>query len=124
MPPLARRLLLALSTVVVAITLTFFLVRSMPGDVLQQWAVRISQDQGVSLEEAHEIARAMLSYNPDEPVLSQYLRYMGRVAQGDLGLSMTYRIPVLTIIRQALPWTLLITGLATLVSFPISAWLG
>jgi peptide/nickel transport system permease protein len=46
------------------------------------------------------------------------------VAQGDLGLSMTYRIPVLTIIRQALPWTLLITGLATLVSFPIRAWLG
>lgn len=124
MPPLVRRILVSLFTILVAMTLTFFLVHSMPGDVLHMWALQIQQQQGISYEEARQIARTMLSYDPNEPLGWQYLHYMGHILRGDLGASITYRIPVTVIIGKALPWTVLITGTATLISFVAGVMLG
>ena len=70
-----------------------------------------------------EKARADLAayYGLDRPLGAQYLDYMANLAEGDLGRSVSNHTPVSKLIRDRLPWTLLLvtTGvaLATVVGF-------
>src|SRR5688572_25121670 len=66
--------------------------------------------------------RAQFGY--DRPVLEQYVRYLGRVAQGDFGYSHMLRVPVLRALADAVPRTLLLMGSALVLSFGIGIWLG
>jgi peptide/nickel transport system permease protein len=122
---LQRKLLLAVLTVWVAMTLTFLLVHQMPGDPIHTWAVWIQkQTPGIQYEDARAVAKTMLNYDPNEPLLTQYARYMGNLLRGNLGYSLTYRIKVNTIIASALPWTMFITTAALVLSFGIGTLLG
>ena len=59
----------------------------------------------------------------DKSIFEQYARYLGGLFQGDLGVSYTnFPIPVSDIITQAIPWTLLVVIISTLLSFLI-AWI-
>ena len=118
---MARRLLTSLATIAVAMTLTFVLIRQMPGDIVHQWAVQLQMQQGISYEQARLQAAAMINYNPDIGLFEQYFSYLGGLLTGNLGLSLTYRIPVSLVLVQALPWTLLVTTLATFLSFVVAA---
>lgn len=119
-----RKLLTALLTLWLATTGTFVLLRQMPGDVLHNWALLIQNQQGIPYEEARKQAATLISYDPDEPITSQYVRYLGGLARGDLGVSMSYRIPVSRILLSALPWTLFLTALALSLSFVLGSLLG
>lgn len=119
-----KQLALAVLTVWAALTFTFVLIRQMPGDVLHTFALQIQSTQGVAYEQAREMAKLQINYDPDEPLHRQYFNYLGNLAQGELGRSTTYRIPVATILAYALPWTLFITVLSALVSFTIGVSLG
>jgi peptide/nickel transport system permease protein len=119
-----RRALLALLTIWAAMTFTFVLLRLMPGDILHAFAQQIVNTHGVSYDQARELAKTLTNYDPDQPMLPQYLLYVSHLAIGDLGVSLTYRIPVSTIIVSALPWTLFITALSTSVSFCLGTALG
>ena len=119
-----KPILLALITVWAALTFTFVLIRQMPGDVLHTFALRIQNSQGIAYEQAREMAKLQINYDPDEPVLQQYVHYLGHLAQGELGRSTTYRIPVSTLLVSALPWTMFITFLAAGISFVIGVSLG
>lgn len=119
-----NKLLTALLTLWLAATGTFVLLRQMPGDVLHNWALQIQSQQGVPYEDARRMAATLINYDPDEPLWSQYLRYMGGLAHGDLGRSLTYRIPVGEIMLAALPWTLFLTGVSLSLSFLLGSLLG
>ncbi|MHB2015862.1 MAG: ABC transporter permease [Candidatus Xenobia bacterium] len=121
---LLRKALTALATVLVAMSFTFVLLRSMPGDMLHMWAVQIQQQQGISYQEARQIARTMLNYDPTEPLGTQYLHYMANLLRGDLGYSLTYRIPVTTILLNALPWTVFVATTSVMLSFVVGCLLG
>jgi peptide/nickel transport system permease protein len=45
----------------------------------------------------------------DRPLVAQYVRYLGRIARGDLGSSLRYRQPVLTLVLERLPATIMLT---------------
>lgn len=60
----------------------------------------------------------------DQPLLIQYLRYMGNVATGDLGLSYRFQQPALQLVMERLPATLLLTGAALVLSLSIALPLG
>ncbi len=119
-----KRLLLSLLTVWIALTFTFLLVRQMPGDVLHTLALQLQNTHGMAYAQAREMAKLQICYDPDEPVISQYFHYLGNLAQGELGRSSTYRIPVLDILLAALPWTVFITFLSAGFSFGIGTTLG
>ena len=119
-----KRLALSLVTVWVALTFTFLLVRQMPGDVLHNLAIQILNTQGVTYQQAREMAKLQICYDPDEPITSQYAHYLSNLAHGELGNSTTYRIPVVTILKTALPWTVFITFLAAGFSFVVGTTLG
>lgn len=73
-------------------------------------------------------AKAELQYTyglyPTGPLYTQYLNYVWAVLHGNLGHSITSQLPVLDIIREALPWTLLIVVTSTLISFALGSIIG
>lgn len=119
-----KRLGMALVTLFFVTTLTFFVVRNTPGDALQEWALEIVQTYGISMEDAMKQVRAMYAYNPDEPVVSQYVRYVKGLAHGDLGTSILYKTSVNKIVERALPWTVFVLSTSLLLSFTLGSILG
>lgn len=59
-----------------------------------------------------------------DPLYVQYFRYMSGVLRGDLGESTQYRVPVINIIKQRLPNTMLLAAVSVLVGLCIAIPLG
>src|SRR3954470_21637456 len=99
-------------TVLVAITvviLSFFLIRLAPGDV----ATVMAGQSGYADEAFMKSLRT--EYGLDKPLPVQLAKYLGAVAKGDLGTSYVRRQPVLDVILERLPNTLLLDAFALLV---------
>ena len=114
---LAGRIAQAVTVVLLITTLTFVLVRLAPGDPV----LTAMQRPGVTDEVRN---RWRVAYGIDRPVGEQYVRWMGNVARGDLGFSFSYRRPVRDVLADALPRTLLLTGLALVFSFVLGVAAG
>jgi len=121
---LLRRLVKALFSIWLVTTITFFMIRGMRGsaiDVLMQDLT----EQGVSPDDARTMAASLMGIDPDQPLVSQYLEYLGNVIQGDFGHS--YRsagLSVTEMITSVLPWTLFSVGLSLLITFVLGIALG
>lgn len=118
---LARRLGLYLVAAWAAITLGFALPRLVPGDPAAGLVARLAGKAGPEVVAA---LRAALGVS-DAPIPVQYWRYLGDLARGDLGISVSrFPTPVTELIGAALPWTLLLAGVSVVVSFVLGAGLG
>lgn len=113
---IARRLAAAVVLAFGVATLLFFLIRAAPGDPLTTLAA-----PGASPEAAERL-RSTLAL--DRPLPEQFVRWIGAVGRGDLGISYTYRRPVLDVFRELAPNTLLLSGIALLLSFTVGVTLG
>jgi len=101
-----------------AITLNFVLPRMMPGSPL---LFLVGEDVGFMPEEQR--AQIKRAFGLDQPLWRQYVIYLGNLAQGDLGFSYQQGRPIVEIIRNRLPWTLLLVGLSLLLAtFVGVAW--
>jgi peptide/nickel transport system permease protein len=105
-----------LFTLWAALTINFFLPRLMKGDAVTQYLAR---NRNIS-PEAADALRTLLGLDTDKSLWQQYLDYWGMLLRGDLGVSLLHGLrPVTEVISQALPWTIGLVGLATIVSFAI-----
>ena len=111
----AVRLLHAVVVLFIVTTIAFFLVHLAPGDPFSFENPRISS-------EVRDEWRRQFGY--DRPLLEQYLRYVSSVARGKLGYSHSQRLPVSEVLATAVPRTLLLMGLALLISFVVGIRLG
>jgi len=113
---IVRRLGRGVLTIWFAVTVTFLLLRLLPGDPALAVASPNMTDE----------ARAGLlaQYGLDKPLPVQYVLYMGQLLQGNLGTSFTQSIPVLDVLLQRLPWTLLLTATALILTIAIGIPLG
>ncbi len=116
-PGSGRRLVLPyLVTIFVLVTANFFIPRAMPGD-----PISAMDDPSSPSYVSNEDSRAELAayYGLDRSLLEQYVGYLGDLAQGDLGTSIRFGVPVRDLVAERLPWTLLLSltsvGLATVV---------
>jgi len=122
---LVRRLAKAFFTIFFVTTLTFFVVRLMPGSPVDAYIAKQMGEYGISYTDASAAASALFAINPSEPLYQQYFSYLGRLVHGDLGKSLTSSgATVRGIILQFLPWTLFSVGLALLLSFTLGIGLG
>lgn len=96
-------------------TIAFFLLHLAPGDPF-------SFDNSTIPHEVRERMRAEFGY--DRPVTEQYFRYIANVATGNLGYSHLLRVPVSQALAMVLPRTLLLMGLALVISFVLGVRLG
>jgi peptide/nickel transport system permease protein len=98
---LGRRLVQSALILIGVTFVTFFLLFVLPADPARQVAGR-----GVATPEMVESIRRELGL--DRPFHEQYLRYLGRLAQGDLGRSYLQRSEVSELIASRLPASLLL----------------
>ena len=123
MPYLLRRLGFFLLTLWAALTLNFIIPRFMPGSPLQ--ALRDRTHNKLS-PAALEQMLTSYGFKPDENVVVQYLDYLKNMVTGQWGISIgaTLGEPVTRIVRQALPWTLGLVGVTTVLAFLVGSLIG
>jgi peptide/nickel transport system permease protein len=113
-----KRLLLTIPTLIGVAVLVFFMLRIVPGDIVE---VKLRGDGGNVTQEVVEQERKRLGL--DRPILVQFGDYMWGLARGDLGISMWTERPVLEEIlirlELSLEVAILATIFATLISIPL-----
>jgi peptide/nickel transport system permease protein len=120
---LARRLGFFVLTLWAALTLNFFIPRFMPGSPLQ--ALRDRTHNKLS-PAALEQMLTSYGFKPDENLLVQYLDYLRNMVTGRWGISIgaTLGEPVTRVVGQALPWTLGLVGITTVLAFLLGSLIG
>lgn len=119
-----KKVLFLIVTIFFAMSVTFVVIRVMPGDPVETMAMSFVRDEGADYESAYRRAQAALNYNPDEPIIDQYTRYVAGLLRADLGVSMVYKSPVAALVFAALPWTLFIFSSALFISFILGVLVG
>jgi peptide/nickel transport system permease protein len=119
---LLRRLGFYLITAWAALTINFFLPRLMPGNPVQ---AALDKLQGTVSPGVVKALAAQFGINTKASMLSQYGHYWSQMVRGNLGVSTSqYPTTVTTIIAHALPWTIALVGIASIISFLLGTLLG
>ena len=117
-----RRTAFYIFTAWAAITINFFLPRMLKGDPITAYLAR---NQGKVSPDAIDSLRILFGLDNPKPIWQQYLDYWGLLFQGDLGVSLSKGLaPVSAVIADALPWTLGLVGVATIISFFLGSAIG
>jgi peptide/nickel transport system permease protein len=123
---LIHRIFQLLLIVFVAVTINFILPRLIPGDPVEaaiQTKIAVSGNVSVDVEKVAEAYRA--KFGLDQPLWKQYLSYWGDILRLDFGVSLVdFPEPVINQIRSALPWTIGLLTVATLISFVLGSIMG
>jgi peptide/nickel transport system permease protein len=114
-----RRLLLAVPTLFGIVVLVFLLLHLAPGSPVS--AMGGESGRRVSGRAAEEMRRV---YGLDRPLPERFAKWLGKVARLDFGESFVDRRLVTERIREALPYTLALNGLALLLTIAIAIPLG
>ncbi len=120
---LARRLGFFVLTLWAALTLNFFIPRFMPGSPLQ--ALRDRTHNKLSPEALQQMLTSF-GFKPHQNLFVQYFDYLGNMVTGKWGVSIgaTLGEPVTTLVSQALPWTLGLVGVTTIIAFVLGSLVG
>ncbi len=122
---LLRRLLVFFLTLFVAATLIFIIPRLAPGDPIAAMVARLTYQAGLVENSSAIIEGWKERFGLNDPVYVQYFRYMGNLLQFDMGYAMA-RFPstVSELVGRALPWTIGLVGVATVIFFIVGNLLG
>jgi peptide/nickel transport system permease protein len=123
---LARRLLQFGFVLWGAATLNFLIPRLAPGNPVRERLMGAMQTTGPMQQGIEEMVRSYnIQFGLDQPLYVQYLKYMSAALQLDFGYSIAqYPVKVLPLILNALPWTIGLLTVATLLSFTVGSLLG
>ncbi len=113
---LLRRLLLGAALLLLVASLSFVLVELAPGDASLHL---LGPDQPAELQ-----ALMRARWGLDRPAWLRYLAALGNLCRGDFGASLVHGRPALMLIAEAAPHTLLLSGLALVLSFGLGIPLG
>lgn len=112
-----KRILISLPTLL-AISLVIFLILALaPGDPLSE----LASNPNIT-EEVRENIRK--SFGLDQPIYIRYFKWLFAFFQGDLGYSFSSRSSVFDLILQRLPNTLMIVGIAYIISILLAIPMG
>lgn len=114
---LLARLAQAVGVVAFITTLAFVIIHLAPGDPIATSLARSNVTEAVR----EEVRR---SYGLDRPIAEQYVRWVANVARGNLGYSFSHHRPVRDVFGDALPRTLLLSGLGLALSLAIGLTVG
>ena len=115
---LGTRLAMGFLTIWVTTVLVTLLIHAVPGDPVQ---IMYAQSQGTTPEQIEEVR---CSLGLDRPIPVQYAMFMERLVQGDLGNTIRGGQPVLDVIMQRLPNTLVLACAAMFIAVLIGVPIG
>lgn len=113
---LIRRVLLFVPTIWLTLTLVFVIFRLVPGDPAQLIA---GESAPASVVQAIREDMGL-----DQPIVTQYWRYLGGLLRGDFGTSKVYQQNALTPILTRLPATVLLAAVAMTIALAIGLTAG
>lgn len=117
-----RRLGLFVITLWIALTINFFIPRLMPGNPAEAMMARF---RGRVNPDALKALEAAFGINTQKPLIVQYFEYLGNTLTGHFGTSLTFfPQPVSTVLATALPWTLGLVGVTTIIAFVVGTLIG
>jgi len=109
-------------TLIVVSMISCLVIQLPPGDVV---TTRVAQLQQSGVTNTRELAATLRQqYGLDKPLPVQYARWIGSLLRGDLGYSFTYRIDVIEVIKERLPYSILLAFTATIVVYLLSVPIG
>jgi peptide/nickel transport system permease protein len=114
---LLRRVLIAIPTLLIISVVVYAILALAPGDPLSQFAA----NPDVPAEVRANIRK---QFGLDDPVHIRYVKWLTAFSQGDWGYSFASRMPVLTLIQQRIPTTLIVIGTAYLIAVLIAIPIG
>jgi peptide/nickel transport system permease protein len=122
MPFILRRLAFYVVAAWVAITLNFFIPRAVPGDPV---AIILSKFPGLSTQAYKALGQMIGGSLSKGSLWSQYVTYLNNVFHFNFGTDLVnFPTPVSQILDQAIPWTLILVGTATVIAFALGTTLG
>ena len=113
-----KRIVYSLLLLLAVITLNFTLVHMAPGDAV----TAMIGDMGGATPEM--IVKLRAEYGLDQNLISQLFRYVSKMVRGDLGMSFTHNLPVMDLVLDHLPATILLVATAFLLAVFIGTVLG
>ncbi len=117
-----RRLILAIITTWAITVLAYVIIQLPPGDFVDAYIAQLSATGSVvSMEEAQALREL---YGLDQPIYVQYLKWLGRVLQGDFGQAMEWGRPVTEVIGDRLWLTMVISVAAILITWGLAFPIG
>jgi len=123
---IVKRLAIFLLVMWVAASINFMVPRLSPANPVRERLLQALAQGGVQMQAMNEVVKSYEArFGLDQPLWLQYLRYLSDLARLDFGLSIT-RFPnrVADMILIALPWTILLITVATLIAFAMGTILG
>lgn len=119
---IARRLALGVLTMWAISVLSFVIIQLPPGDFVTTYIARLSETGGTGA--LGEAAQLRHSYGLDQPLYVQYLKWMGQVLQGNLGMSLDWNRPVADLLGQRLVLTVMVVVAAIIFTWAIALPIG
>jgi peptide/nickel transport system permease protein len=117
-----RRMGFFVVTLWAAMTVNFFLPRLMPGDPAIAMMARFHGRLSGQALKAMEVA---FGVNANESLVSQYFSYLANSFTGQFGRSLTFFPETVSqVVFQALPWTLGLVGVTTVIAFVLGTLIG
>jgi peptide/nickel transport system permease protein len=119
---LVRRLGFLLVALWSALTVNFFIPRLMPGNPAEAMMARFRGHVNPDALHALEVA---FGVNTHTSLIHAYFSYLNNTIHGRLGISLTdFPLPVSQVIMKALPWSLGLVGVTTIIGFIIGTMVG
>lgn len=115
-----HRLIQALIVLFIVTALVFILMHLLPGDPILYY---LTQDRFTQAT-PEEIADLRHQFGVDRPIIVQYLDWLNDIFHGDLGRSVSRRVPVNDLIKQALPISFYLGALSFIISNAIAIPIG
>jgi peptide/nickel transport system permease protein len=117
-----RRLGFFAVTLWAAVSLNFVIPRLMPGNPVQALE---AEHPHLNPQAIHSLT-VLLGGGYQQPLIVQYFEYWKRVLTFNFGISITtsFGTPVTTMVLHALPWTLGLVGMTTIISFAVGTLIG
>ena len=117
-----RRLGFFALTLWAALTLNFLLPRMMPGNPA---IAMMAKFHGRLTGQALKALEVIFGVNSHQSLASQYVQYLGDIVTGKLGTSLFFfPEPVSQVILNAIPWTLGLVGITTVLAFALGTAIG
>ncbi|NOZ29512.1 MAG: ABC transporter permease [Chloroflexi bacterium] len=103
---IVKRLLLLPFLLFIFSVFAFFIIQAPPGDFVTSYVAELAAS-GSSMDQA-QIDALRQMYGLDQPMYVQYLKWIGRILRGDLGVSLDWQRPNLELIKERLLLTVML----------------
>lgn len=123
---IGKRALQLLAVIFVGVSATFFVTHLSPVSPVESALQRMTSRSNFAPEAITAMREALTElYGVNEPLLNQYVNFWARLVRGDLGPSMlAFPTPAMTLVLRAVPYTVCLLTLATLITFVVGNLLG